>query len=157
MVNVAACSMNVFLAPLSPADIDAVCVAEAALHPSPWTRGNFTDALLAGYDAYVMRQATGDLVAYGLVMHGVEEAELLNLSVLKKYQRQGFGALLCEHLIHRAKCRGALRMFLEVRAGNVAGRTLYQRLGFAEIGQRRGYYLNSDDQKEDAIVMAKTI
>jgi ribosomal-protein-alanine N-acetyltransferase len=77
--------------------------------------------------------------------------------VIKEFQRQGAGALLCEYLLQRAKAMGALRMFLEVRAGNIAGRALYRRLGFAQIGQRRGYYADADNRREDAIVMEKTL
>lgn len=149
--------LNFSILPMSPADIEQVSAAEKKLHPSPWTRGNFADALAAGYNAQVMRHTDGRLVAYGLVMQGVEEAELLNLSVIKEFQRQGVGTLLCEHLLQRAKIMGALRMFLEVRAGNIAGRALYQRLGFAEIGQRRGYYADADNRREDAIIMEKAL
>lgn len=148
---------NFSILPMSPADIEQISAAEKELHPAPWTRGNFADALAAGYHAQVMRHADGRLAAYGLVMQGVEEAELLNLSVIKAFQRQGVGAFLCEHLLQHAKALGTLRMFLEVRAGNIAGRALYQRLGFAEIGRRRGYYAGAGNQREDAIVMEKTL
>jgi ribosomal protein S18 acetylase RimI-like enzyme len=40
-------------------------------------------------------------------------------------------------------------MFLEVRAGNIAARRLYRRLGFRDLGVRRGYY----GPGQDAIVM----
>ena len=40
-------------------------------------------------------------------------------------------------------------MFLEVRAGNVVARRLYRRLGFRDLGVRRGYY----GPGQDAIVM----
>jgi ribosomal protein S18 acetylase RimI-like enzyme len=47
-------------------------------------------------------------------------------------------------------------MLLEVRPGNDAGRALYERLEFSQIGRRRGYY-PAVDGREDALVMAKLL
>ncbi len=145
--------MNLHYAAMTLADIDQVVAAERQLHPSPWTRGNFADALAAGYDAQLALHADGQLMGYGVVMLAVDEAELLKLSVLTCFQRQGVGTTLCHHLMTRAKARRAVRMMLEVRAGNIAGQALYGHLGFSEIGRRRGYYA-AGQQREDAIVMA---
>ncbi|TQF76591.1 ribosomal-protein-alanine acetyltransferase, partial [Elioraea sp. Yellowstone] len=49
-----------------------------------------------------------------------------------------------------AQARGAGRLFLEVAVGNAAARRLYGRLGFREVGQRRGYYPDG----ADALVLA---
>ena len=43
-------------------------------------------------------------------------------------------------LIDEARRRGATELFLEVRADNPVARTLYESLGFTEIGVRRGSY-----------------
>ncbi len=42
------------------------------------------------------------------------------------------------------------------RASNVAGRALYLRHGFAEIGLRRAYY-PADAGREDAVTMEKKL
>jgi ribosomal-protein-alanine N-acetyltransferase len=41
-------------------------------------------------------------------------------------------------------------VILEVREGNAAARSFYSKMGFCEIGMRRGYYI---DTGEDAYVM----
>lgn len=131
------------------ADIDAVTAVEQRAHPFPWTRGNFVDSLKAGHSAWVFRQG-GQLVGYGILMMTVDEAELLDITVVPEMQRRGLGATLLDHLFDVARSHGAVRMILEVRPGNEAGQALYRRAGFAEIGRRRAYYHG----KEDAIVMA---
>ena len=45
------------------------------------------------------------------------------------------------------------RLFLEVRASNLAALTLYRRAGFEQVGVRRGYYRDAQGS-EDALVMA---
>ena len=138
---------------MTRADLDAVAAAEATLHASPWTRGQFADSLAAGHDVLLAYDSSNAWVGYGVVMIAVDEADLLNISVLPAFQRQGIGTAFLQHLMARAKARQATRMLLEVRATNQAALALYVRQGFIEIGRRRGYYL-AHQQREDAIVMA---
>lgn len=59
--------------------------------------------------------------------------------------------------LFRIACeRNADTMFLEVRESNSVARALYERQGFTEIGQRRGYY-PAQAGREDAIIYAKTL
>jgi ribosomal-protein-alanine N-acetyltransferase len=44
-------------------------------------------------------------------------------------------------------------LWLEVRQSNDRARALYRRVGFAEVGLRRGYY-PAAVQREDAVVMS---
>ena len=60
-----------------------------------------------------------------------------------------YGRSLVEAVITEGRATRARTMFLEVRAGNVAARRLYRRLGFRDLGVRRGYY----GPGQDAIVM----
>jgi ribosomal-protein-alanine N-acetyltransferase len=58
-------------------DLAAVAALEAQAHPAPWTAGNFRDALAAGYST-VVGEADGAIVAYGVLMMGPGEAQVLN-------------------------------------------------------------------------------
>jgi ribosomal-protein-alanine N-acetyltransferase len=49
------------------------------------------------------------------------------------------------------------RMFLEVAAGNIAARALYDRAGYCECGRRKGYYQRPDATRDDAVVMEKAL
>lgn len=138
------------------ADLDAVVAAEAVLHASPWTRGQFADSLASGHDALLAYDRSNAWVGYGVVMMAVDEADLLNISVLPAFQRQGVGTAFLQHLIVRAKAQQATRMLLEVRATNQAALALYASQGFIEMGRRRGYY-PAHEQREDAIVMAREL
>jgi ribosomal-protein-alanine N-acetyltransferase len=136
-------------------DLDAVAEAEARIHSFPWTRGNFSDSLEAGHDAWLARE-DGRLVGYAVVMQVLEEIHLLNISVLPELQRNGRGSALLDHIFARARMRAATRVLLEVRPGNIAGQAFYRRHGFAEIGRRRDYY-PTHEGREDAIVMARDL
>lgn len=137
--------------PMRRADVDDVLAIEQDIYAHPWTLGNFRDSLQAGYSCWVM-ECEGYLVGYGVLMAGVQEAHLLNLSVARDWQRRGFGTRLLHHFIDLARSYEAQRMFLEVRPSNAAALALYAGNGFRRLYVRRGYY-PADEGREDAILM----
>ncbi|MCX7167229.1 MAG: ribosomal protein S18-alanine N-acetyltransferase [Rhodocyclales bacterium] len=136
-------------------ELDGVAEAEGRIHPFPWTRGNFVDSLAAGHQVWLARE-DGRMIGYAIMMQVLDEAHLLNISVLPELQRSGRGSALLTHLFDLARAQAATRMLLEVRPGNVSGQALYQRHGFVEIGRRRDYY-PAHEGREDAIVMARDL
>lgn len=138
------------------AHLDAVVDIEAVSHLTPWTRGNFADSLAAGHTASVVLEQ-GAVAAYAVVLPLPGEAELLNITVAPEVRRHGVGRELLAHVLNAARVEGAERIFLEVRASNLPARALYLRLGFAEVGLRKRYYAGTDNQREDAVLMAKEL
>lgn len=137
--------------PMREADLDRVIQIEPTLYTHPWTRGNFKDSMEAGYTCRVI-ECAGELAGYGVLMIGMQEAHLLNLSVSARWQRKGLGRALLMHFIDVARRAEANQLFLEVRPSNRAARQLYAETGFREISVRRGYYPASAG-REDAILM----
>ena len=147
--------MTVVYVPMTSVDLEAVTVAERRIYRFPWTHRNFADSLAAGHEGWLASENC-QMIGYAVVMPVLDEAHLLNIGVLPEFQRTGQGAALLDHLIDVARRRGASRMLLEVRAGNVPAQRLYARCGFDTIGLRRDYY-SADAGREDAIVMACTL
>ena len=110
---------------MAAADLDAVMAIENVIYPHPWTRGNFSDSLIAGYHCWVLEIA-GELAGYAVVTIAAGEAHLLNLSIAAAWQRRGYGREMLAFLIKCARDFGVVRMFLEVRPSNAAGRSLYR-------------------------------
>jgi ribosomal-protein-alanine N-acetyltransferase len=132
-------------------DLDAVMAIENAIYPYPWTRGNFSDSLHAGYHCWIV-ECGGVIAGYSVVMIAAGEAHLLNLSIAADWQRRGLGAGLLRFIIKLARDYAAGKVYLEVRPSNIAARALYGAAGFAEIAVRRGYY-PAGAAHEDAVVM----
>lgn len=100
--------------------------------------------------AEVNGTVVGFLVTRELVPDGTRfegEREILNLAVTPSWRRRGIARALLHHELRNAAIR-----FLEVRESNVAARSLYQQMGFEEIGRRSDYYQNP---VESAIVMKR--
>ncbi|MBL8473516.1 MAG: ribosomal protein S18-alanine N-acetyltransferase [Rhodocyclaceae bacterium] len=132
-------------------DLDAVIEQEHTLYEFPWGRQHFSDSLAAGYAAWVVR-LDGALAGYAVVMAVLDEAHLLNLSVVKAAQGCGLGRFLLDWLLRRARDRGGRQMFLEVRPSNSVALALYESCGFTSVGRRPAYY-PARDGREDGIVM----
>ncbi|MBA4177014.1 MAG: ribosomal-protein-alanine N-acetyltransferase [Leptothrix sp. (in: Bacteria)] len=137
-------------------DLDAVVAVEARAYSHPWSRGNFTDSLAAGYLAEVLVDGAGEIVGYLVAMHGVDELHLLNITVVPAAQGQGHGQALMAALHRHARRQGLATLWLEVRQSNQRARALYRRLGYTEVGLRRGYY-PAAVRREDAVVMSLSV
>ncbi len=136
---------------MTAADVNAVWAIEQAVQGYPWTRGNFNDALQAGYVARVWLNnevIQGFMVWFPLP----DEAELLNIGVAMAQQRQGVARALLADMLTTARLQNRQRVFLEVRVSNTPAIALYCQTGFAVAGERRHYYKNALGS-EDALVM----
>ena len=142
------------LHPMTTAQLDAVMTIEVSAYPFPWSRGNFIDSLAAGHPAWLLKDRTGGLLGYFVAMAGVEEVHLLNITVAPAAQRQGHARALMAALVEQARAGGARQLWLEVRLGNAVARAVYERLGFVQVGVRKGYYPAASGGREDAIVMS---
>lgn len=146
--------------PMQVADLARVMEIETAIYPFPWTRGNFSDSLKAGYDAWVFEaadDAAGAMLGYAVVMWLPDEVHLLNISVDAARQGRGVGRTMLDWLCADAGARGARSMLLEVRPSNLPARRLYASSGFDQVGLRRGYYPAAGSAREDALVLRREL
>ena len=80
------------------------------------------------------------------------EAELLRLAVDPVHRRQGLATELEQSGRLRLADRGVTDIYLEVRADNQPARSLYEGLGWQQVGLRRSYY----SAGIDALVLHRT-
>ena len=143
------------LVPMTEAALETVLRIEVAIYEFPWSQGNFRDSLNAGYSNWLYCAAS-EVLGYAVVMHAVDEAHLLNLSIAREAQRRGHGRALLLQAMDAARGHGAQAMLLEVRPSNDPGRALYAQMGFLQIGLRRGYY-PARGGREDALVLSRAL
>jgi ribosomal-protein-alanine N-acetyltransferase len=133
------------------ADVVEVIGIERGSYQFPWTEGIFHDCLRVSYLCRVAVQGQ-HIVGYAVMSTGAGEAHILNLCVREDSRRTGVGRQLIRYLLDQAEAAGMLEAFLEVRPSNAIAMRLYQSLGFAQIGTRRGYY-QAVGGREDAAVL----
>ncbi|MFG1319640.1 GNAT family N-acetyltransferase [Xanthobacter autotrophicus] len=143
-----------FFPPRPPLLRDAVAADVphlAALHARAFARGWGTDE----FERLLSDRAVRAHVAtpgprrppVGFILSHVvpPEAEVLTVAVVTDRRRRGIGRALVSHHLARLAAEGVSTSFLEVEEGNLAARTLYERLGYREVGRRRGYYAGGAD------------
>lgn len=141
--------------PLTVADLEAVMKIETRAYDYPWTQGIFRDCLRVGYCCWCY-EVDGDIQGYGVMSVAAGESHILNVTVRPESQGQGIGSKLMKHFLQLARRHDADIVMLEVRPTNKAAISLYEKLGFNEIGVRRNYY-PADEGREDALLLALSL
>jgi len=116
-----------------------------------WSPELFWSELAQGRSRhYLVALAEGAVVGYGGLAINDTESYVQTLAVDTEARRAGVGTRMIISLLRHARLAGAHTCGLEVRADNQAARSIYGRLGFVDVGYRRGYYQPSG---ADAYVM----
>jgi len=144
---------------MADADMVPVLEIERLSYPHPWGKAQFERELTKKWSFIdlVVCEDQEDPCAPSLpVAHVVywivcDELHILNIAVYPEYRVQGHSKRLMSHLIELSSKRALCQIALEVRVSNVAALGLYRGFGFEEIGYRKKYYA---DNQEDALVMA---
>ena len=134
-------------------DVGPIWAIEQQCFSDPWTIDQFLDVMkFPGYVKLVWEEE-GEICGYIIGMVIYDDAEIFNVAVVPSYRRKGIGDALMDAFENLVKEGYATSCFLEVRIGNTAARTLYEKKGYAEIGVRKRYYPDG----EDALLMKKTL
>ena len=139
---------------MAPDDLDEIIDIEKSSTPSPWSRELFAKELKHDHSFnLVARSQCGEkkkLAGYIVYWAVADEMHILNLAVHPDERRKGIGRTLVLEAMKRARDRGLIHSFLEVRSGNEPAIALYETFQFKKVGERKSYYKDG----EDAIIMA---
>jgi len=134
-------------------DLQQVMVIENANFAVPWTEMGFFSFLIREDTMFLVAEEGDEIVGYGGLIMVLDESDITNVAVKQSRQDEGIGKLLVSELIARGSKAGVTTIHLEVRNSNEKAISLYQKMGFVQIGVRRNYYENP---VEDAITMTRT-
>jgi ribosomal-protein-alanine N-acetyltransferase len=135
--------MTIEYGPLTRADAARCAELEAQLFEGddPWPARAFLAELEAKHIRYVAARADNKVVGYaGISRLGRKrpyEYEIHTIGVDPVYQGQGIGRRMMTDLLEYAS---GGTIFLEVRTDNEPAISLYESLGFVNVGTRRRYY-----------------
>ncbi len=160
--------------PMRLRDIGGVMGIERVSFPSPWSarayRYDLQENDLSHY--FVVRQRRMEGADLGLLARVrrslgvgvrppilgysgfwlmVDEAHVSTIAVQPDWRQRGIGELLLVTMLDRATELEADIATLEVRVSNITAQNLYRKYGFRQVGLRRRYYRDSN---EDALIMS---
>ena len=140
-------------------DPPALAALEAECHTHPWSESQFQEEVAFGLPnvLLVLRCAVSEaerwrgIRAYSVYRVVIDEMHILNVAVAPGWQRRGLARWILGFSMGKAARSGARRALLEVRRGNRKALSLYESLGFVQVGLRSDYY---SDPSEHAVVLA---
>lgn len=131
--------------------------AMAAVHGRAFAKGWSVEdiaELTSGPGGFALMVEEGDVpLGFILCRAMAGEAEILTLAVEPAARRRGLARALVEAATGAARMAGAETLFLEVAHDNLPALALYEAVGFARAGLRRGYYDLGAQGTADAVVM----
>lgn len=139
--------------PAEASDLDAMSAILTGEVDSSWTAATLAKELDLAWSRLDVVE-TSAVVGFMVYWITADEIQLMYVAVDPRHRRRGVGSALMERLVEQAVAAGATQVLLELRASNIAARSLYERFGFGEIGTRPGYYRNG---QEDAVVMSREV
>ncbi len=133
-------------------DLDEVIKIEAASYGEHhWSKEAFANELSNAYARYyVALNETGQVIGYMGLWHIIDEAHFSTICVSPDYRRKSVGEALFKRLIDDCYENLIKYITLEVRVSNIKAQGLYQKYGLKNLGTRKGYY---QDNNEDAYIM----
>ena len=144
--------MSLLIRKMKVEDLEQVVAIDEASFSLPWPLRSFhfevsDNPASRSWVAEMDGQVVGMLVAWMIV----DEIHIATIATHNDFRRQGIGEKLLIHTLQSAKGEGAITSFLEVRESNRFARQMYNKFGYVEVGRRRHYY---KDNNEDAILMS---
>ncbi|MHC1740350.1 MAG: ribosomal protein S18-alanine N-acetyltransferase [Anaerolineaceae bacterium] len=138
-------------------DIDRVSEIDHISFSLPWPKSSFLfeiqENTLSRSWVAELSSSTQKITIAGFLVTWliIDELHIASLATDPEFRHLKIALRLMVHSLCSAAREGALISLLEVRRGNQAARSLYQKLGYIEDGVRQGYYQNNH---EDAILMS---
>jgi len=102
---------------------------------------------------YIACDAKRRIAGFAMLRISGDECELMTIVISKKFKGKRLSTALMQAMIDDLMMSPVVKMFLEVDEDNQPARKLYNRFGFSQIGERRGYYPRPDGKTATALVM----
>jgi [ribosomal protein S18]-alanine N-acetyltransferase len=140
---------------LFQSDIHQLLRIEQSVHIAPWSEETFKVCFQSGYAGWAI-EINKKIIGFIIISLTVEECHILNLCVDREFQHQGWGRRLLEHALNQARQHGIGIAYLEVRRSNSRAISLYRKMKFHLVGERKGYYPTVAGN-EDALIFAMSL
>ena len=137
---------------MNAAHVSQVAALEKICFADPWSEMSIASELQNLWSYWLVALEDDRVIGYVGSQSSIDEADIMNVAVHPDFRRQGIAEALINRLVADLKERDIHALLLEVRVSNTPAITLYEKLGFSQVGRRKNYYHNP---KEDALILRK--
>ncbi len=133
-------------------DVPNVAALEQLCFSMPWPQEAIAMELTNPLSLWLVAEEDGRFAGYVGSQAVLDEADMMNIAVSPTFRRCGVAQKLVLELVDRLAAKNIRCLTLEVRVSNESAISLYEKLGFSQVGRRPRYY---QMPKEDAWILRK--
>jgi ribosomal-protein-alanine N-acetyltransferase len=137
---------------MNESHVSAVAELEKLCFSDPRSENSVDSELKNKLALWLVAEEEGRVSGYIGSQTCGDESDVMNVAVHPDFRRRGIAEALVNSLVEELKAIDSHSLTLEVRASNVPAISLYEKMGFSEVGRRKNYYRNP---REDALIMRK--
>lgn len=135
-------------------DVPAIAELEKLCFSDPWSENSIASELDNPLSYWLVAEYNGKIAGYVGSQSVLDAADMMNLAVSPDCRQQGVGQALVNELVQHLQKNNVIALLLEVRVSNAPAISLYEKLGFEQVGRRPKYYHNP---REDALILRKEL
>ena len=135
-------------------DVPAISELEKLCFSDPWSESSIASELDNPLSYWLVAEDNGKIAGYVGSQSVLDAADMMNLAVSPDCRQQGVGQALVNGLVEHLQQKNVIALLLEVRVSNTPAISLYEKLGFIQVGRRPKYYHNP---REDALILRKEL
>lgn len=139
---------------MKESDLAEVMAIETVSFPTPFTLNLFRMELNLNVAHLFVALCEGRIVGYIDYWRVGPEIHLITIAVHPDWRNHRIGSRLIEFMLADARRNRVETVSLDVRPSNAAGLRLYSKYGFRQVGVRKKYYQDND---EDALVLGLSL
>lgn len=125
-------------------DIEKLLDIEKESFLDPWNYKAFENQIKEEKTGIITSKVKDKIVSYVCYYFIIDTVHIVKVAVAEEYRKKGIGSSIIQSLIKKLSLSGAKEFVLEVRSSNLAGRRLYESLGFQILGERKNYYSDGE-------------
>ncbi|MBQ9269847.1 MAG: ribosomal protein S18-alanine N-acetyltransferase [Oscillospiraceae bacterium] len=135
---------------MTASDISAVSQLEAASFSTPWSENSIRSELENPWAIWLVARDDATLAGYIGVQYGPDGGDILTIATDPACRGRGVAKALILHMVQLLREKDLSWLTLEVRPSNHAALSLYESMGFRQVGRRKNYYRSP---VEDALLL----
>ena len=132
--------------------VSAIAEIEKLCFSDPWSENSISSELDNKLSYWLVAMEDDRVAGYVGSQTVLGWTDMMNVAVHPDFRRRGIGEALVVQLEADLKTMDSQCLTLEVRESNAPAITLYEKLGFQQVGLRKNYYRNP---KENALILRK--
>lgn len=130
---------------MEPSDAAGVYSLERECFHDPYPQKLLDDLMRTEHDRFFVAVEDGKIIGYAVGRASGKNGHIDSVAVVPRHRRRGIGMALLSTLTRRLIQEGVEQIHLEVRKGNTAAVSFYERMGFRVSSEIRHYYGDGED------------